>query len=125
MKTRWRIRGRFTTTAPLHVGSGDNTMHSQILNKKKESCEIAAVVRDHGGKPCIPGTTIKGVLRTWADRFFPGDAAGTAASRPRNISASLAEAGWAEFCTAFVDPQPSSDQLDRFARNLPYWHQSA
>ena len=72
MASRWRITGTFITTAPLHVGSGEVTTNPLLLNAKNEShCEVQAVAKDYRGSPCIPGTALKGVLRAWADRFFP------------------------------------------------------
>lgn len=67
---RWRIEGRLITTSHLHVGSGSTTNRKDIKNKneKGDEAEIAAIVTDYNEKPYIPGTTIKGNLRTYLER---------------------------------------------------------
>ncbi len=124
MRTRWRITGRFTTTAPLHVGSGAVTTHGAILDKDDVKCDVQAVVKDHAGKPCIPGTAIKGVLRSWGEHFFKGEK--EALDRVfglREADADNAQSGWAEFCTAFVKTPTDSKQLKDFADHVPYWRE--
>ncbi|MEX1027907.1 MAG: RAMP superfamily CRISPR-associated protein, partial [Candidatus Paceibacterota bacterium] len=127
MYTRWRILGEFTTTSPLHIGSGDVTCHDRIMGKGKdkgkegELVDIQAVVKDCQGRPCIPGTAMKGVLRAWAEQRLPGEE-----SRIdrifgcRKIGSADVEAGWAEFCTATLK-DPSHESMERFAEFVPYW----
>ncbi|HYH63677.1 MAG TPA: RAMP superfamily CRISPR-associated protein, partial [Urbifossiella sp.] len=117
------ITGRFTTTAPLHVGCGLPTTHPDIIDdsgEKPEPSDVQAVVADYRHKPCVPGTAVKGVLRAWAERFFPNHRAIDRVFGSPNADAADAESGRADFLTAFVDP-PSATDLDRFARHLPYW----
>src|ERR1051325_3103373 len=69
---RWRIIGIFETISPLHIGSGETTEHPKLLNRRsKKPCEVQAVTLDCRGLPCIPGSAIKGVLRSWASAFVP------------------------------------------------------
>lgn len=63
---RYLIEGTLTTTAPLHIGSGEFTTRNGFKNEKDGNLvEIGAVVIDHEGRSYIPGTTIKGNLRAW------------------------------------------------------------
>src|SRR2546428_8141811 len=66
---RWRITGKFTTQSPLHIGSGQTTTRTGLVKKSGEPCEVQEVTLDYEDRPCIPGTAIKGVLRSWAEVF--------------------------------------------------------
>ena len=121
MTLRWRIRGSFTTTAPMHVGSGANTEHSSIIVQNKAPCDVAAVVMDYQGHPCIPGTALKGVLRAWAEQFFPDESAAIVRIfGHQDVTAPTAESGWAEFTTAFIRTLTQTD-LEQFEKRVPYW----
>lgn len=113
---RWRIRGRLTTLAPLHIGSGDTTEHDDLVDKEtKKKNEIAAVARDHDGRPIIPGSALKGVLRSWAALDDPDHPAINRVFG--NFDSS--RAGLGEFFpTAAV--RPTTTQLAAF-ESLPYW----
>jgi CRISPR/Cas system CSM-associated protein Csm3 (group 7 of RAMP superfamily) len=50
------------TCSPLHVGDGD-------VRKDKER-EIATVYRDSNGKPIIPGTSLRGFLRSSFEAYY-------------------------------------------------------
>ncbi|MDR3636736.1 MAG: TIGR03986 family CRISPR-associated RAMP protein [Isosphaeraceae bacterium] len=117
MSVRWRISGLFTTTAPMHIGSG------AVLERDEDECDVASVVRDHQGRPCIPGTALKGVLRAWAERFFADESAAIVRIfGDRGLTAPTAEAGWAEFSTAMIRMPAQADRV-RLARYVPYWRQ--
>lgn len=72
---RWLIKGTLTTKTPLHIGNGDTiTRHGELVRRKKnpatgkmedKDIEINAVVTDFEGKAYIPGSTLKGNLRSW------------------------------------------------------------
>ena len=62
---RYRISGRLTTRSPLHVGTGERQPAEQTGDDAEQTAEIGLVARDYQGKPLIPGTAIKGVLRHW------------------------------------------------------------
>lgn len=59
---RYRIDGTLETCSPLHVGDGD-------VRKDKER-EIATVCRDSNGKPIIPGTGLRGFLRSCFEAYY-------------------------------------------------------
>lgn len=119
-ETRWRLLGTFTTTAPMHVGSGTVVEDPRLKNDKNEaSCDVQAVAADFERRPCIPGTAVKGVLRAWAEQHFANDPAidrvfGCDSDRAN------AEAGRAEFHTAIVVP-PAPSQCQTFSAHVAYW----
>ena len=66
--TRWRIEGTLTTEAPLHVGDGSTTTRAALKNEKaRKLAEINSVAAVPGGAAYLPGSTIKGCLRSWLD----------------------------------------------------------
>jgi len=118
---RWKIKGTFTTTAPMHVGSGAITENSKLFNdKNKITCEVQAVTRDYISKPCIPATAIKGVLRAWAEKHLSEQSDLALVDRifgARNIRAKESESGWAEFSTAsFITVGNYT-----YESTVPYW----
>ncbi len=115
---RWRISGRITTESEFHLGSGEITTHPDLFVKEKgsktgELVEISAVAVNKENHPYIPGSSLKGVLRSWArprfdqklvDAVFGGD------SDDPN-----AQAGKAEFHDAMsLAPSGSFE-------TVPYW----
>lgn len=67
---RWMIVGRLTTTAPLHIGNGDVTERKDFTNEKSnEAIQINAIGTDHNGRPYIPGSSLKGNLRAFANQL--------------------------------------------------------
>ncbi|MBN9119965.1 MAG: TIGR03986 family CRISPR-associated RAMP protein [Planctomycetes bacterium] len=123
---KWRIVGTFTTLTPLHVGSGAVAERAGLVNDRnkdeKTPCDVQAVVKDHRGKPCVPGTTVKGVLRAWAETFFPERPALLVRIFGREDHRdATGESGWAEFGTATYDRHgPFS-----YAGHVPYWDANA
>lgn len=59
---RYRITGTLTTVAPLHIGTGESRQMPRI---ESDAVEVSTIVTDHRGKPLIPGSTLRGVLRNW------------------------------------------------------------
>ncbi len=114
------ITGRFTTTAPLHVGCGLPTTHPLIKDDEGAEADVQAVVMDYRTRPCIPGTAVKGVLRAWAERFFPGHPAIARVFGSPDATTVNAHAGRADFLTAFV-VEPTAADLQRYEKHLPYW----
>ncbi|MBN1145607.1 MAG: hypothetical protein JXA78_00015 [Anaerolineales bacterium] len=69
---RYRITGTLKTVSPLHVGTGEETeaVYSESEVKKIQERlgkvpSVATVMKDANGKPLIPGSTLKGVMRHW------------------------------------------------------------
>ena len=123
---RWKITGTFTLLSPLHVGSGA-VRTDRLPEKNGVRCEVQSVVVgvvDKAQRPCLPGSALKGVLRSWAEAFYPGSNAvierifGTP-----DASAANAHAGWADFLNLFAEI-PASDQAGRFSKYVPYWDNS-
>ena len=66
---RWRIQGRLETRSLLHVGSGETVTRDGLMEEKtKKKVLVSAVAVDAEGRPYLPGSTLKGVLRSWAAR---------------------------------------------------------
>lgn len=68
---RWRIDGTITTITNFHLGSGEVTFLPTQLTREDpvthqpEPIEISAVAIDAEGRGYIPGTSLKGSLRSW------------------------------------------------------------
>jgi len=70
--TRWIINGQLKLTSALGVRSGaeetNATRPTDADIPKKDggtAATVMAIELGHGGKPYIPGSTLKGVLRSW------------------------------------------------------------
>lgn len=120
---RWIIRGTLGTTSPLHVGSGlTKSDDPRIRNAEtKIPCEIALVEHNRKSMPVIPGSTLKGVLRSWGYKAFP-----SLSKRLDRIFGSPevngfdSNAGLAEFYPA-VMTKPTPERLSQMADFVPYW----
>jgi CRISPR/Cas system CSM-associated protein Csm3 (group 7 of RAMP superfamily) len=73
--TRWRIAGILRTASPLHIGDGETAEIRQRECKKDffEGAEptYSTVMTNRHGIPVIPGTSLKGCLRSWAMFHLP------------------------------------------------------
>ncbi|HLO75261.1 MAG TPA: RAMP superfamily CRISPR-associated protein [Magnetospirillum sp.] len=67
---RLKITGTLEVLSPPHVGTGER--ESREL-KPGQIVEVATVVRDHGKNPCLPGPTVKGILRRLAEQALGED----------------------------------------------------
>lgn len=66
-KTHWRIEGFLTTISGLHLGDGETTTNPE-LDSGNGLIEVNSVAMDVDGKPCIPGSSLKGSLRAWVEK---------------------------------------------------------
>jgi CRISPR/Cas system CSM-associated protein Csm3 (group 7 of RAMP superfamily) len=69
---RWIVTGRLVVVSPLHVGTGDTTRYAHVKGKDGEggnagTPEVARIARGDGGRPIIPASTLKGLLRRIAE----------------------------------------------------------
>lgn len=70
---RYRITGTLTTLSPLHIGTGEERPmefssedeRNKFVEKVGKIPNISTIITDHRGKPLIPGSTLRGVLRNW------------------------------------------------------------
>jgi CRISPR/Cas system CSM-associated protein Csm3 (group 7 of RAMP superfamily) len=113
---RWTIVGRLTTRAALRIGSGDITERAELKNEQtKKPIQINAVATDNEDRAYVPGSTIKGNLRSWAK------ASGLANVEFLFGSEDSAEAtsvgGKAEFYDAMA-----ADESPAFIHPPPYWN---
>jgi CRISPR/Cas system CSM-associated protein Csm3 (group 7 of RAMP superfamily) len=92
---RYRIEGVLTTTAPLHLGNGYNApeerKHPMVEKDGKEKpAEVNAVATDWEGRPVVPGSSLKGVLRSFLLDVLSASTAGAellAGERKRDYEA--------------------------------------
>ncbi|HEY8743228.1 MAG TPA: CRISPR-associated RAMP protein Csx7 [Chloroflexota bacterium] len=61
LQGRWSFNGVLQATSGLHVGAGMGNLLAAD----------SAVLRDAGGRPYLPATTLKGALRASVDRLAP------------------------------------------------------
>lgn len=69
-KNRVRIEGVLTTKSPLHIGSGIEEPREGLKNDKNEDIKISEIAKDFSKKPFIPGSTLRGNLRSWLLQIF-------------------------------------------------------
>jgi CRISPR/Cas system CSM-associated protein Csm3 (group 7 of RAMP superfamily) len=100
-KTRHRITGTLTTVTPLHVGDGNvGDLWDRSQGKfTAESTAPSTIITDHEGKPCIPGSGLKGPLRALAKKWIPEHV--NKLFGHENAEDSNAAAGAAMFYSAF------------------------
>lgn len=60
LKNRYVLKGRVILDAALHIGSGQSSFEIDAL-----------VIKDAHGKPYIPGSSFKGILRSTVERIVP------------------------------------------------------
>jgi CRISPR/Cas system CSM-associated protein Csm3 (group 7 of RAMP superfamily) len=126
---RWRINGTLTTVRPLRIGDGGEIKASErgsatkyMINGEVDPL-INTVALDYKRNPYIPGSAIKGPLRSWAkargidglDIVFGND---KSAGSPDDIIA-----GKVQFSNAFqlsIENTFSDDVNAKFSR-LPSW----
>jgi CRISPR/Cas system CSM-associated protein Csm3 (group 7 of RAMP superfamily) len=61
---RWFIAGTLTTQTPLHVGGGATVSREGLVNERTgDPVQVKAVFCDHRGRACLPGSSLRGVLR--------------------------------------------------------------
>ena len=77
---RYKVVGTLTTKTPLHIGNGDVTSRGNGTtetypwnDKQNKPVEIAAVAVDSNGAAYIPGSTLKGNIRSWLKEGFETD----------------------------------------------------
>jgi len=66
-QNRYRITGTLTTASPLHIGTGEE----RLLNADS-NIHVSTIITDCQGKPLIPGSTLRGVLRNWLLTILEG-----------------------------------------------------
>jgi CRISPR/Cas system CSM-associated protein Csm3 (group 7 of RAMP superfamily) len=62
-QNRWLLEGTLTTLAPFHLGSGQAIKRTGLTEPLSQEVFVKSVFRDTDGLPCIPGSSLKGVLR--------------------------------------------------------------
>ncbi|HET8547015.1 MAG TPA: RAMP superfamily CRISPR-associated protein, partial [Bryobacteraceae bacterium] len=70
---RWEITAELETLTPLRVGEG-LTMIDRLPERDGSNPEVATFFLDEAGRPRLPGTTLKGWLRGYAETVLNDDA---------------------------------------------------
>lgn len=102
---RLEITATLELLSPLHVGSGEDVTRS--LREGADPVRINQVIRDDRGFPCLPGSTVKGIL----SRQVEGAAAVCGTAREND-----GEMGWLLVRMAPCQSVPSEEAM----ANLPY-----
>lgn len=70
---RYEIMGVLELLSPLHVGTGEVKEIAGVKGREgvNEQPEVALIVRDYKGRPYLPSTTIKGLLRRLCESIEP------------------------------------------------------
>lgn len=71
IENRWRIAGRLTLESDLRLGDGDH--RGAPSRDDGQDAQVATIQRDVDGKPIIPGSSLKGVLRHFAKTLVRDD----------------------------------------------------
>ena len=107
---RHRITGKLCTKTPLHIGDG-NIVSRQLqggMEGNGVSVDVATVVKDFESKPCIPGSALKGRLRSLIHEEAIVDAENQwlrslfGAEKSNGVKAEEAAGGNVVFNTAFM-----------------------
>lgn len=64
---RYRFSGTLITRSPLHIGTGESSdaRDKHVQENDEEAHEVSLVIKDHQGRPLIPGSALRGVMRHW------------------------------------------------------------
>ena len=107
---RFSLSACLTTLEPMHIGSGDEE------NCEKDGTEsfVASMISAAGGNPCIPGSSLKGVLRGRAIACGMGPAERDAifGHEVSQGKSTTGKAGCAEFAWAYVQPQTRKCRIE-------------
>lgn len=61
---RYIVKGTIVAETPIHIGAGNESIDPVETDN--------AVIKDKDGKPYIPGSSLKGALRSWLETFLRG-----------------------------------------------------
>ncbi|UZQ85934.1 RAMP superfamily CRISPR-associated protein [Thermoclostridium stercorarium] len=61
---RYIVKGTIVAETPIHIGAGNESIDPVETEN--------AVIKDKDGKPYIPGSSLKGALRSWLEIFLRG-----------------------------------------------------
>ena len=67
---RYRIEGTLTTQSPLHIGDGNREKKPARFSDTEETPEYSTVIKDIRGRAYIPGSSLKGTMRSWTSQLF-------------------------------------------------------
>lgn len=111
---RWIVEGCFVLETPLHLGDGGDEPRDDLGDAAvgQEEVWIATLARAAGGKPYLPGSSLKGALRALAQRC--GCDAGFMKRVFGTRIGNATEAGLVEFHAAMMVGVPKPGRLVHF-----------
>lgn len=124
-KTRHRITGTWTTRTSLHIGDGEV---ADLENRgappgAATTTKPSTVCVDHTGKACIPGSSLKGPLRSLAKKILAPNMV-NALFGHENADDTDARAGAVIYSTAFHESGHNAEKFTPASdsdRARPYW----
>lgn len=120
---RLLVEGTLRLLSPLHVGTGFS-----LARDEGEGADTAEIACDASGRPVIPGTTLKGILRrtvAWGETADGGNGDALALDLFGRIrdQAGGAPGLLVPYCASLIDPGPTGGRIDTGAggraRNRP------
>ena len=74
-KNRYRIEGELIARTPTHIGTGETRKETSRNTKsgsenQDDSPEISEIARDFSGRPYVPGSALRGVVRNYLLQIF-------------------------------------------------------
>ena len=95
---RYHLSGTLVTQSPLHIGTGTTVTHPLVVDEThNRPAEINAVATDFRNRAYLPASSVKGVLRQWAQQSGRS-------SMLSSLMGEQASGAKVEFHDAFVDP---------------------
>lgn len=77
-RTRYELTAKLELLSPMHLGTGGFRVWPELAKGDKNDFnsappEVAVILRDHDDKPCLSGTSIKGLLRRIGELILAKD----------------------------------------------------
>ncbi|MEO8382167.1 MAG: RAMP superfamily CRISPR-associated protein, partial [Acidobacteriota bacterium] len=116
---RWKISATLRTTSDLHIGTGErltNRLARIDREKKSQKVEVSAIATDHRNRAYLPGSGLKGALRSWLLEQFPDEVTTIKGVFGAGGDATTSRGGKVEV----HDAHASEEQPDAFAP-VPHW----
>lgn len=119
---RYQIQGMLTLMSSLHIGSGEAKPHKE-LKVGKDEILVSAVAKDASGKAYLPGSSLKGSIRSWLRRYLNVNSdAIFGNSKQDSLEHEKRTAGKVAFSDAFVNPLP---QFNDQTPAPVYWNEKS
>lgn len=112
MKTRTMIECVLVTDGPVHIGSGLSESKPRVKGEKSIS-DIAAVSKDSQQRPYLPGSAIKGNIRSWLTKHNSSDLIDEVFGKQDRNESEKSVGGKVDFLNAYVVGDPPVERLTK------------